>query len=163
MTIPHGAVLAFALSLTALPAAAQEVVFGLGATDFTTAGEDTGIVDLEYRHTPFIERRVFSAALGANASITGEGDFFVGAGIWSRWQFGNGWFFETSLMPGLYEEGTEANDLGSTLEFRSLVGAGYKFDNGNAVSAAFTHKSNAGIDDDNPGMNTYTIRYHVSF
>lgn len=155
------ALVSLLLSVTA--ATAQEWTFGLGATDFGDQGDDSVALDLEYRHKPFVERRVMSVALGANLALTGEGDVFVGGGIWSRWQWQSGWFIDNSIMPGLYEEGTEGNDLGSAFEIRSLLGVGYQFDNGHAISAAISHKSNASLAEDNPGMNTYSIRYHFKF
>lgn len=150
--------------LTSLGAAsAQEWTIGVGGSDFGDQGQDSVALDLEYRHTPFVERRVLSVAWGANLGLTGEGDAFIGGGIWSRWQWDSGWFIDNSIMPGLYEEGTAGNDLGSAFEIRSLLGVGYQFDNGHAISAAISHKSNASLADDNPGMNVYSIRYHFKF
>lgn len=146
-----------------LMSSAQELAIGTGTTDYGDTGTDGAILELGYRHTPFLQKRIMSVAFGANASISGEGDLFVGAGVWTRWQWDSGWFIDNSIMPGLYEEGTPGNDLGSAFEIRSLLGFGYRFDNGNAWSAALTHKSNASIATDNPGANTYLIRYHVSF
>ncbi|MEL6465089.1 MAG: acyloxyacyl hydrolase [Pseudomonadota bacterium] len=155
------ALISLLLSLTA--ASAQELVFGLGGTDFTEEGDDSVALDLEYRHSPFLERTVLSLAFGANLGVTGEGDVFIGGGLWSRWQWQSGWFIDASVMPGLYEEGTDGNDLGSAFEIRSLLGVGYQFANGNALSAAISHKSNASLADDNPGMNVYSVRYHLKF
>lgn len=157
----YGAILTLFISLNA--ASAQEWAFGLGTTDFGDQGEDSVALDVEYRHTPFLERRVLSVAWGANLGLTGEGDVFIGGGIWSRWKWNSGWFIDNSIMPGLYEEGTAGNDLGSAFEIRSLLAVGYEFDNGHAVSAALSHKSNASLADDNPGMNVYSIRYHFKF
>ncbi|WP_299614948.1 acyloxyacyl hydrolase [uncultured Tateyamaria sp.] len=155
------ALLSLILSVTA--ATAQEWTVGLGGSDFGDGGDDSVALDLEYRHSPFLERRVLSLAFGANLGLTGEGDIFIGGGIWNRWQWQSGWFIDASVMPGLYEEGTDGNDLGSAFEIRSLLGVGYQFDNGNAVSAAISHKSNASLAEDNPGMNVYAIRYHFKF
>mmetsp|Transcript_23422 Transcript_23422/g.41095 ORF Transcript_23422/g.41095 Transcript_23422/m.41095 type:complete len:165 (-) Transcript_23422:5033-5527(-) len=149
--------------LAPVPLSAQEWTFGLGTTDYGDAGTDSAVFELEYKHTPFVQKRVMSLSWGANASVSAEGDIFVGGGIWTRWQWQSGWFIDNSIMPGLHEEGTAGNDLGSAFEIRSLLGVGYQFDNGSAISAAFTHKSNASIATDNPGMNAYVIRYHMSF
>lgn len=144
-------------------ASAQEIVLGLGTTDYRSGASDDAVFEFEYRHKTFRERRVFSAALGANASVSGEGDAFVGGGIWFRWEWPSGWFIDNSLMPGFHEEGTDVNDLGSTFVFRSLLGFGYRLNNDRAISAVITHKSNAGLASDNPGMNTYHLRYHMKF
>ncbi|MEX0311355.1 MAG: acyloxyacyl hydrolase [Tateyamaria sp.] len=159
----HFIVAAISFTLATTAAHAQEWVIGLGTSDYGDQGQDSIALDVEYRHTPFVEKRVMSVALGANLSLTGEGDIFIGGGIWSRWQWDSGWFIDNSIMPGLYEEGTPGNDLGSAFEIRSLLGVGYQFDNGAALSVAITHKSNASLAEDNPGMNVYTMRYHVKF
>ena len=145
------------------PAKAQELTLALGATDYGDTGDDSAVVEVEYRFRPFRQREVMSLAWGVTGSVSGEGDLFIGGGLWTRWQWQSGWFIDLSTMPGLYEEGTDANDLGSAFEIRSLLGVGYRFDNGGALSLAATHKSNAGLADDNPGTNTYLIRYHRSF
>ena len=151
------------LASAPLRAAAQELVFGVGAIDFQEQGQDSGVFDVSYRHRPFVQRRVASLAFGASANVTGEGDVFLGGGVWAKWQWENGWFVDLSVMPGAYFEGQDGNDLGSTFEIRSLAGLGYRFDNGAAVSAAVMHKSNAGIGSDNPGANAFLIRYHYGF
>lgn len=153
----------FSLIVGITSASAQELTFGLGASDYGSGGQDSVALDLEYRHAPFLQKRVLSVAWGANLSLTGEGDAFIGGGVWSRWQWNNGWFIDNSIMPGLYEEGTFENFLGSTFQIRSLLGVGYQFDNGHAISAAITHKSNANLADVNPGMNAYSLRYHFKF
>lgn len=144
-------------------AAAQELTLGLGATDYTNIGTNSAAFEVEYRHAPFTERRVLSLSWGANASVSGEGDLFAGAGLWARWHWDNNWFIDGSIMPGVYDEGTDGNDLGSTFEIRSLLGVGYDLGNGRAISVAASHKSNASTADENPGTNTYLIRYHISF
>lgn len=153
----------FSVLFSPLSLTAQELTFGLGTTDYGDQGTDGAAFEVEYRHSPFVERRVMSIAWGGNVSLTSEGDAFIGAGVWTRWQWQSGFFIDNSVMPGLYNEGTPGNDLGSAFEIRSLLALGYQFDNGSAVSAALTHKSNASLATDNPGANTYMIRYHMSF
>lgn len=160
----HFAALCLTIALSApLYANAQEATYALGRTDFSDTGRDGTVFQFEYRFQPFSIRRVASFAWAASGAITERGDAFVGAGIWTRWQWQSGWFIDMSTMPGFYRDGDDANDLGSTFLFRSLVGVGYTFDNGNAISLAVTHKSNAGLASDNPGVNTYDIRFHHRF
>ena len=146
-----------------LTAQAQELLFSVGRTDFSDKGKDGAVFDFEYRHSPFSEKPIRSIAFGANASASAEGDVFIGGGLWARWKWSNGWFIDTSLMPGLFKEGTDGNDLGTAFAIRSLIGAGYEFHGGHKISAAIAHKSNAGLANSNPGTNTFSIRYHVSF
>ena len=66
-------------------------------------------------------------------------------------------------MPGAFFEGESRNDLGSEFEIRSLIGVGYRLDNGDSISLAVTHKSNASTSSFNPGVNAVLLRYHRSF
>ena len=142
---------------------AQELTLAVGFTDFDIRGDDSVVFEIEYRFRPVLQREVFSLAWAASAAVTGEGDAFVGGGLWTRWEWASGWFVDMSTMPGLYTDGARGNDLGSAFEIRSLLGVGFRFSDGSAVSAAATHKSNAGLASDNPGANTYVVRYHRWF
>lgn len=142
-------------------APAQELTVDVGYTDYPEIGEDSGILGVGYRHSPFYETGAFSVSLAANASVTEESDIFLGAGIAARWALQNGWFLDFSFMPGYYDPGTARNDLGNDLEFRSLLGLGYTFDGGQSVSLAVTHKSNASISDYNPGVDAVLLRFHL--
>lgn len=164
MTISNYAVpILLAIVIHAAPASAQELTFGIGGTDFNNDGDDGAVFSAEYRFRPFSQRPVASFAFGAAADVSENGDVFIGAGLWTRWQWNSGWFVDASIMPGLFDEGSAENDLGSTFNFRSLLGVGYRLDNGNAVSAAVSHISNAGLADENPGVNMLSVRYHISF
>ena len=150
-------------SLIAQPTTAQELTLGVSAIEFSDRGQGGAALVFEYRHQPFYQGRIVSAALGANGTATGQGDAFIGAGIWTRWQWLSGLFIDLSVMPGAYDEGIEGNDLGHTFEIRSLLGTGYQFDNGSAVSASVFHISNASLGDTNPGADGFLIRYHFEF
>ena len=153
----------FFLGLGPTASLAQEWTLGIGTSDFGDRGSDSLAVNLENRHTAFLQKRILSLALGTGFDATAEGDVFVGGGLWARWAWDSGWFIDCSIMPGFYDAGAPGNDLGSALELRSLVGLGYRFANGGAMSAALTHKSNAGLATDNPGENVYLLRYHFQF
>jgi hypothetical protein len=73
------------------------------------------------------------------------------------------WFVEASFMPGLCRESARVNGLGSPVEFRSLLGVGYRFGNGAQISLAAEHKSNAGISTTNPGVNLLSLRLRRGF
>ena len=65
-----------------------------------------------------------------------------------------------SFAPGLWSEGS-GKDLGHVVEFRSQVELGYQFENQSRLSVAFSHLSNAGLDDDNPGTEVLNLYYHI--
>ena len=160
---PRIVLIAVFFSLFTQQTRAQEITLGLSAIEFTDRGQGGAALVMEYRHLPFREGRINSLAFSATATVTGQGDVFIGTGVWSRWQWESGWLIDLSVMPGAFEEGPEGNDLGLTFEIRSLLGTGYEFKNGSAVSASFFHISNASLGDTNPGADGLLLRYHYGF
>ncbi|GAA6163363.1 hypothetical protein NBRC116590_10670 [Pelagimonas sp. KU-00592-HH] len=143
---------------------AQELIIGAGVSDFSAAGAESGAVfEVEYHTAPMWTRGDLDMGLGAVLSVHQAGDVFVGGGAFAEYNFQNNWFAQASFMPGAYFEDSPANDLGQTLEFRTQVGVGYRFDNGTKLSLAFAHTSNASLGNTNPGMNTWTLRWHKQF
>ncbi|SLN25098.1 Lipid A 3-O-deacylase (PagL) [Falsiruegeria litorea R37] len=159
--------LAVALSLamsTAAPLHAQSLILGLGYADFEFAdSSDQALASIEYQHAPFHQRERFSAAFAGAASIHANGDVHLGVGIAAEYKLNQHWFIEASVLPGAFIEADSNNDLGSKFEVRSLLGLGYRFERGDALSLAITHKSNASVSSFNPGVNAVLLRYHVAF
>jgi len=150
--------------LCATQLSAQQLIWGVGYLDYSEgSARDANVLELEYITTPFRTFGRFSASFGAAASLDAENDFFLGAGLAGTYDFDDRWFAQASLMPGVFVEGTAHNDLGQSLEFRSLLGLGYRLSNTSALSLAISHLSNAGLSSHNPGVNTLTLRYHHRF
>ncbi|MEM8631558.1 MAG: acyloxyacyl hydrolase [Pseudomonadota bacterium] len=140
------------------------MVLGLGYNSFSAQdGDDSGALALEIHGDPFWQWGSADFSLAGGAEITGEGDFWIGAGVSVFVPISGQWFFEASVMPGYYDPGTIGNDLGYDLEFRSLGGIGYAFENGYKLSLAIDHKSNASLGDENPGVNTVSLRVRREF
>lgn len=143
---------------------AQELILGLGYADYSDGSAiDAGTLELEYISAPFRRYGNLSVSYGAMASFDSEDNTFLGAGFAGSYDFNHLWFAQASLMPGVFVEGTSRNDLGHSLEFRSLLGIGYRLSDTSALSLAISHKSNAGLSSHNPGVNTLTLRYHHKF
>jgi len=69
-------------------------------------------------------------------------------------------------MPRYYSEVTDENDLGGNIQFRSLLAIGRTFPSGAKLSLAVPHKSNVGLDDRNPDLNSILLillRWHTAF
>lgn len=158
-----GGIAAAAFCLGAGALQAQELAVGLGGTQYREAGSDGGILSLDYRHTPFLERRVLEASLAGSLAVSAHEDLFLGVGVINRWSWASGWFIDFASTPGIFKEGIAGNDLGSDFQIRSYLSLGYRFDNGTALSGAFSHISNADISAPNPGMNAFSVRYHIPF
>ncbi|WP_170344935.1 acyloxyacyl hydrolase [Ruegeria atlantica] len=145
-------------------AQAQTVVFGAGYADYSEdTSEDQGLISLEYQHSPFHQAARFSAGWGAALSVDERGNTHVGAGLVGLYSLNERWFVEGSVMPGYYHASDDKNDLGGDFQIRSLLGLGYSLNNGNRMSVAITHKSNASTNDENPGVNAILLRYHLGF
>ncbi|ANP37538.1 lipid A 3-O-deacylase [Phaeobacter gallaeciensis] len=152
-----------AVLLSAGAAAAQdrELSVGIGYSEFSRPGsENSALVSLDYRHNAFYEKGIFSARFGAALDVQETGDLFIGAGVAGKWDLGQSWFIEASVLPGAYFESVALNDLGSTFEIRSMAGVGRSFANGTALSLSLSHKSNASTADINPGVNSLHLRWH---
>lgn len=96
------------------------------------------------------------------ASVTEQGDVWVGGGAKWRVQAGQtDFFYEGSFQPGIYVRG-DGPDLGGKLHFRSALGVGYEFDNGGAVLVSFDHRSNGDLQRINPGLETLSVQYSIA-
>ena len=161
----HTMITAIVVSLTTLsPAVAAEWVVGAGHSDFSgDRAEDAVALTLEVHGAPRWSLGSVGIGFAGGAMIDDIGDAWVGVGLSGLAALGDRWFVEASVMPGFYEEGQARNDLGDAVEFRSLIGLGYTLDRGTRVSVGFDHRSNAGLGDDNPGVNTFSLRVRRGF
>ena len=95
----------------------------------------------------------FAGVMGTtDAAIYGYGGFLT------DFFFGRRIVVSPSFAVGLYEDG-DGKDLGSVIEFRSALEVGWRFDNRARLSAMVYHISNAGIDDNNPGTEVFSVGY----
>lgn len=108
--------------------------------------------DLPHKRGPFGE------AIGL--SVGEEGETWIGFGQTYTVNFGNSPLFaELHAMPGLYFD-NGGYDLGGPIEFRSGIELGYENRKGWRFGLSYDHRSNAGIYDNNPGIET--VAFHVS-
>ncbi len=164
--------------LLAAPAAAadSESLFSVGVGWFDEGAIDPGVgffdasddreeaVDfrLEYRFgtslIPAIEP--YAAVrpwIGGEA--TSDGALYGVGGILVDVPLGP-FVFTPSFGAGLYSNGS-GKDLGSPVEFRTQLEFGYEFENKSRFSVSYSHISNAGISDTNPGANMLSAYYHL--
>ncbi|SMO88567.1 acyloxyacyl hydrolase [Ruegeria faecimaris] len=152
------------LLATTTMAHGQSIVLGAGYADFThTSSNDQAVVSLEYQHSPFHEATRLSAGWGVALTVDADADTHIGAGLVGLYTISDRWFAEASVMPGYYNASNDDNDLGGNFQIRSLFGIGYALENGNKLSLAITHNSNASTDSFNPGVNSVFMRYHYGF
>lgn len=153
-----------ALAALATSGQAQEYVLGAGYADYNDdMSEDGALVVAEYHHTPFYETGRFDLSLAGALSLHLTGDAHIGVGISGTYDLNDRWFLEGSVLPGAYFENEDRNFIGGHFQIRSLIGLGYGFDNGNQVSLAIHHISNASTTNFNPGINAATLRLRRPF
>lgn len=101
---------------------------------------------------------IFQPMVGAMA--TTDASLYGYAGFGTDFFFGNRWVVTPSIAIGAYSEG-DGKDLGHTIEFRSAITIAYRFDNRSRVGLRFYHLSNAGLGDDNPGVEVLDVTYSI--
>jgi len=153
-----------ALVAMSSPVVAGEFVVSAGNSKFhfSTPFYST-VFSAELHSEPVYQNSRFSARLMGVISAHSDGAGFLGLGVSGRWELKNNWFAEASVAPGLYNASGLPTSLGSNFEIRSLIGVGRKLKNGNRLSLAISHKSNAGTASINPGVNALSIRYNHAF
>lgn len=155
---------ALLFSVSAISAPAADWVIFTGITDDDRVPrDDRYVLGAEYHAEPFAQLSWGDLSFGVAAVGHTNGDYWIGAGLSAMIPLKNRWFVEASLMPGLYDAANFSTDLGSDFEFRSMIGVGRWVSDRTSLSLGITHKSNAGISDVNPGVNTITLRLRRSY
>ncbi len=137
--------------------------------DFLTVG--AGYYDLfddqaaaearfEYRFSEKNKLLWFTPFVGLTA--TSDAATYGYAGIALDVFFGNRWVATPTFAAGLYGNG-DGKDLGHAIEFRSGLEIAYRFDDYSRLGLSFTHISNAGIGERNPGVESLILFYSVPF
>jgi lipid A 3-O-deacylase len=104
---------------------------------------------------PYVSIRPFAGFEG-----TSDGAAYGLGGFLFDIPLGRHLFVTESEGVGYFDSG-DGKDMGSTIEFRSQLEAGYKFDNQSRVSIAINHISNAGITQRNPGEESAVAYYSL--
>ncbi len=157
VTFMAGAGLALALCAVR-PAAAQDPAFlafsagGFDVNDDQSAAE----ARIEYR-SDF--RRFFLAPI-VGLMANSDGGVYGYGGVALDLFFGRRIVVTPNFAIGGYRRG-DGKDLGSVLEFRSGLEVAYRFDDRSRLGIAFSHISNASIDDNNPGTESLVLTYAV--
>lgn len=144
---------------------AGELVFGVGLVDIgeNSATRAAGIV-VEYHTDPFFTGLGGSFSWAGAMEADDNNDLFVGAGVYGIWRL---WrmplSIESSFAPGYYRQGEFGKNLGSILQFRSLLGLAYALNNSSSLAISIDHKSNGGFEGPNPGEETLALRYSIGF
>ncbi len=96
----------------------------------------------------------------AGAEVTDDGAIYALGGALADFQIGHGFLITPSVGAGLYSDGG-GKDLGGALQFRTQLEMGWELKNDHRVGVAYSHISNAGLTDPNPGTQVLGLYYHL--
>lgn len=97
----------------------------------------------------------------AGIELTTYGTLWAGGGLLYDIELNDKFTLTPSFGAGLYLEGGDDIDLGHPIEFRSQIELSYKLQSDARIGLAFSHMSNAGLDKQNPGVETILLKYHI--
>ena len=151
-----------ALFVATAPAVAEEPAFisiGAGYYDLFD-DQSAGEARLEYRFSETQKLFFFTPFVGVTATTDAATYGYAGVGI--DIFFGKRWVATPNFAVGLYGDG-DCKDLGHAVEFRSGLEVAYRFDNYSRLGLSFTHISNAGLGERNPGVESLVVVYSMPF
>jgi hypothetical protein len=151
-----------ALFVATAPAVAEEPAFlsiGAGYYDLFD-DQSAGEARLEYRFSEAQKLFFFRPFVGVTATTDAATYGYAGVGI--DIFFGKRWVATPNFAVGLYGNG-DGKDLGHAVEFRSGLEVAYRFDNYSRLGLSFTHISNAGLGERNPGVESLVVVYSMPF
>lgn len=132
----------------------------LGAFDFIDSDDTAALVSAEYRFPDKNKIWVLTPFVGA--MVTTDSSVYGYAGLGYDWALSDHWYVFPSAAIGGYSDG-DGKDLGHGIEFRTGIETGMKSDDGYRLGIGFHHISNAGLGDKNPGTETLTVTYGISY
>lgn len=140
------------------PVNTDDLAFSLGSTGIFNGHDDSALsYGAEYRYKDiYYGLRPMAGVWGAaNGSAYG----YAGAN-WDLPLDTAPWVITPSLAAGAYRQGG-GPDLGQALEFRSGIEIAYQCEDGARLGAQLFHISNAGMADENPGMEAVQVVYSL--
>ena len=143
------------LSLAAQQNDKNLLTFGTGIWDWNDE-ETGGLFNVEYRYGKRLGP--FKPMIGG--LINTDHGFHIYSGIRMDLYLTNKIIITPSFAPGLYERG-DGKDLGHVIEFRSGLDLAYRRKNGARIAVEVHHLSNASLDENNPGTETFLFTYSI--
>ncbi|HUN51558.1 MAG TPA: acyloxyacyl hydrolase [Candidatus Sulfotelmatobacter sp.] len=155
------AAIVLAIVLQVRPAAAEDpdlLSFSGGYYDIYHRIDPAAEGSIEYRNSRRFWIFKTFGGLMANSDYTG----YAYAGVLIDLYFGQHIVLTPSFAPGLWLKG-HGKDLGYPLEFRSQIELAWRFADHSRIAISYSHMSNGGLGDRNPGVETAALSYIVPF
>ena len=144
----------------ATPARADDPAYltlSAGWFDLNRQKDQGGEFSVEYRS----DKKLWWFKPFAHVAGVTNGMTFLGAGVLIDVYFGRRWVVSPSFAPTWWRGKTSDLDLGHALEFRSRLEVAYRFDDRSRLGLSFSHSSNAGLGDSNPGTESLMFNYSI--
>lgn len=133
------------------------LTFSAGYFDINRQKDEGAELSLDYRSN--VDFWIFKPF--AHVAYVTNGMSFVGAGVLIDLQVGDNWIIQPSFAPTWWRGATDDLDLGYGLEFRSRLEVAYRFPDKSRLGISFSHSSNAGLGDTNPGTESLMVNVSI--
>ena len=131
-----------------------------GMFDFSDNGKRSTLIGIQHQNEN-LRRNSFIGNLSpiTGAMLTADNSSYFYTGVQAEYTLGvlN---LTPSFAPGLYERG-DGKELGHIVEFRSGLDLAYRRENGSRIGVEVHHLSNASLDENNPGTETFLFTYSI--
>lgn len=124
-------------------------------------GDEQSAADFRIEYRPDSPIFIRQLKPWAGAEVTSRGSAWAGAGLLLDLKLSNRLYLIPSFGAGLYAHNGRDPDLDHPIQFRSQLELAYAFDNQSRLGLAFSHLSNAGLGDQNPGTEAVSLYWHV--
>ncbi len=164
MTIKLGMFAAlFSVGILVAPPAKSDdpdyLTLSAGWFDLNRQKDQGAEFSLEYRS----DKKLWWFKPFVHAAGVSNGMTFLGAGVLIDAYFGRRWVVSPSFAPTWWHGKTSNLDLGHGIEFRSRLEVAYRLDDRSRLGLSFSHSSNAGLGDSNPGTESLMVNYSIPF
>lgn len=143
-------------------------VSGLWSGSHEESGADINLEVYFRRLEPQLLNGMLRPAIGASINNVGDTSHYYVDLIWER-RFDSGFFFDIGLGLAWHDGEKEVivdnsrKQLGTRINFHVPIDVGYSFRDRHRIALSFQHLSNAGIGDENEGLDTVGLRYCILF
>lgn len=132
---------------------------GIGGFNVVPDDDPSDETEAEARVEYRLGRKLYG--IGPKLGLLGNtaGGIYGYLALYADFRFGD-WIVSPSAGAGGYHRGS-GKDLGGTFQFVLGLDGAYEFPSGDRLGLKFSHISNAGIHEDNPGEESLLLTYSV--
>ena len=140
----------------------HEFNFYSGIFDFSDDGKRSTVFGIQHQNETLV-RDSFLGTLSpvSGVLITADNASYFYTGVQAQYNIGK-INLTPSFTPGLYDAG-DGKDLGHIVEFKSEIQLSLDLFTNTEFGFSYNHISNASLDENNPGANSYMFNFFKQF